>query len=346
MENNNLVGIVGGNGTLTSPFGSRNTSVTNASNDHKGVDLVSNIPNAPVYARYDGIVAKIGVGNGYGNYVLLKYEQSDGTIFYALYAHLSVQLSTDMLGRPISAGDYVGNIGHSVGGANLTVRDHLHYEERIATDGSNGDPYQVFLHAVPIDPVGGYIGDYQQFLEQNTNLEPLSDASDLNGTANNLANWENYGAGSLPPLADNSNGQDGATAALTEQRALIWTNAIHERYGDDVALVSLSDGTKFLVKASTGEQLAIVNNINNSVGLIDINNGDSFTLNANSSTVVTDNMLSDNGMTQVIQNIDFQGLSQELQSTERMLTETTTLKSTAITERSSPVRRQSTSETT
>lgn len=108
-------------------------------------------------------------------------------------------------------------------------------------------------------------------------------------------------------MADNGNWQIGATAELTAQRASIWSNAISERYGDDVALVSAYDGTKFLVKASTGEYLAIVNNIDNSIGLIDIYNGDSFTLNANSSTVVTNNMIGDNGMTQVTQTIDSAG---------------------------------------
>jgi murein DD-endopeptidase MepM/ murein hydrolase activator NlpD len=41
---------------------------------HDGLDLVTNIPNAPIYAIADGTVVLSGWSGGYGNYVVIQHD--------------------------------------------------------------------------------------------------------------------------------------------------------------------------------------------------------------------------------------------------------------------------------
>lgn len=214
MANGNLLDIVGGGGKVTSGFGPRETNIKGASDPHKGNDLVSasNIANAPVYARYDGVIAKVGTGTGFGNYVLIEYKQPDGAVFYAINAHLSKTIDKSMEGKSISSGDYVGNIGHTTN-SKLVVNDHLHYEERFINGKVSGDPYQAFIDkGVPVDPKEGYISIYRDNILQNTEI---TDPTTLN-LSPTTSTTNKFGGETLSDLVKRLQTEDAAQKASSQ----------------------------------------------------------------------------------------------------------------------------------
>ena len=106
-------------GSITSPFGERFNPLSNQSEHHTGIDIDIAADNQ-VKAAANGVVAKIGVDERFGNYIILSHS---GT-FSTCYAHLESVSVTE--GTQLSKGAPIG-----IGGASGTVTaPHLHFEIR------------------------------------------------------------------------------------------------------------------------------------------------------------------------------------------------------------------------
>ena len=84
--------------------------------------------NYPIVASQSGTVYFVGPHNSYGNYIVLRHGESDGYVYYTLYAHMNSNSATNDLklkkGDSVKAGQvigYVGSTGDSTGA-------HLHFE--------------------------------------------------------------------------------------------------------------------------------------------------------------------------------------------------------------------------
>ena len=74
-------------GGVASPYGMRVHPITKEYKMHAGIDINTSW-HCPIMTIADGQVIKVGIGSGYGNYIIIKHELPDET-FYSLYAHLS-----------------------------------------------------------------------------------------------------------------------------------------------------------------------------------------------------------------------------------------------------------------
>lgn len=90
-----------------SPTGERRTI-------HLGIDLFAP-PQTPVYAPLAGVVYALANNTArldYGPVIVLRHATGDGTSFYTLYGHLTVEsLRAVEVGQSIQAGEQVGAIG-------------------------------------------------------------------------------------------------------------------------------------------------------------------------------------------------------------------------------------------
>ena len=108
---------------VSSGFSNRIHPISGKWKAHKGIDYAAPT-GTPIRAAGDGTVDFAGMGNGYGNMVVLKHWNNYSTA----YAHMS-RIGTGMRkGAKVSQGQvigYVGSTGWSTGA-------HLHYEFRVA----------------------------------------------------------------------------------------------------------------------------------------------------------------------------------------------------------------------
>lgn len=134
---------------LTSPFGTRVSPFTRATDFHKGLDL-SAPTGTPIYAAADGVVTFAGrypISQSvawwrFGNVVTIKHADR----FITIYAHCdSVNVRA---GQTVSQGDLIATVGNT----GWSTNSHLHYE--IRSDLESPGTY------VPIDP-RIYILNYQ-----------------------------------------------------------------------------------------------------------------------------------------------------------------------------------------
>ncbi|HEX8408061.1 MAG TPA: M23 family metallopeptidase [Thermoanaerobaculia bacterium] len=134
---------------LTSPFGTRVSPFTRATDFHKGLDL-SAPTGTPIYAAADGVVTFAGrypISQSvawwrFGNVVTIKHADR----FITIYAHCdSVNVRS---GQTVSQGDLIATVGNT----GWSTNSHLHYE--IRSDLESPGTY------VPIDP-RIYILNYQ-----------------------------------------------------------------------------------------------------------------------------------------------------------------------------------------
>lgn len=127
----------GGSGTLlwpsyttvvTSPYGYRLHPVYGYYKFHAGVDIGA-AGGTAIWAAADGTVITSTSNSGYGNYVVIRHD--DGN--YTLYAHMS--------SRSVSAGQYVsqGQTIGLVGSTGVSTGYHIHYEVW-NTAGNTTDP--------------------------------------------------------------------------------------------------------------------------------------------------------------------------------------------------------------
>ena len=107
-------------GVLTSSYGMRISPITGMEKFHQGVDLAAPI-GTPVLAARGGIVETTGTDTVYGNYIVLKHDNST----QSLYAHLS---AIDVkMGMRVEKGNTIGKVGTT----GWSTGPHLHFEMRI-----------------------------------------------------------------------------------------------------------------------------------------------------------------------------------------------------------------------
>lgn len=113
---------------ITSPFGPRNTGISGASTNHKGVDIGGVYYTSQVHAAKAGTVIISTYSSSYGNYVVVSHGSGNTT----LYAHMS--------SRSVSVGDYVnqGDVLGITGSTGISSGPHLHFE--ITENGSRVNP--------------------------------------------------------------------------------------------------------------------------------------------------------------------------------------------------------------
>ncbi|HBU81778.1 MAG TPA: hypothetical protein DEF35_09080 [Paenibacillus sp.] len=113
---------------ITSPFGMRTHPVSGLQKFHRGIDLVVNPSDGPIYAFVDGEVmhAKMGVsGSGFGNYGIVVAIKDDKGYLH-VYAHLSA--AGVKVGQQVKRGQLIGKQGST----GISSGAHLHYEVRKA----------------------------------------------------------------------------------------------------------------------------------------------------------------------------------------------------------------------
>ena len=132
-----------GSRRITSPFGNRNTGISGASTNHKGVDIGGVGYTSEVRAAKAGTVIISQYSSSYGNYVVISHGGGNTT----LYAHMSSLKTT--AGAYVNQGDVIGitgSTGNSTG-------PHLHFE--ITENGSRVNPLS---HGA--QPQKGYLSGY------------------------------------------------------------------------------------------------------------------------------------------------------------------------------------------
>lgn len=113
---------------ITSNYGGRDTGISGASTNHKGVDIGGVYYNSKVLATKAGVVITSKYVSSYGNYVVISHGAGNTT----LYAHLS--------SRSVKEGDTVtqGQVIGITGSTGISSGPHLHYE--IVENGKRVDP--------------------------------------------------------------------------------------------------------------------------------------------------------------------------------------------------------------
>lgn len=88
---------------------------------HSGIDILA-LPNTPVLAADDGVVAFVGQEETYGNLIVISHGQDR----QSRYAHLSAVRVK--IGQQVKAGDTIGVVGTT--GTPDIKAPHLHFEVR------------------------------------------------------------------------------------------------------------------------------------------------------------------------------------------------------------------------
>jgi murein DD-endopeptidase MepM/ murein hydrolase activator NlpD len=115
-------------GVLTSTFGPRKHPILGEVRIHKGVDWAAPI-GTPIHAAFDGTIAYVGDGQGYGNVVRISHSGNRET----RYAHMSRFADGLKAGQPVKAGDLIGYIGTT----GLSTGPHLHFELYVNGEATN-----------------------------------------------------------------------------------------------------------------------------------------------------------------------------------------------------------------
>ncbi|WP_419722898.1 M23 family metallopeptidase [Sphingobium aquiterrae] len=136
--------------SLTSNYGVRSDPFNGRARMHKGIDIPGPV-GTPIYATADGIVARSGWVNGYGNMV----EITHGNGMETRYGHMS-KLIVEPNSR-VRRGQIIGLMGST----GRSTGSHLHYEVRVDGAAINplpfvaGADYMVAMNTKPPLAVGG-----------------------------------------------------------------------------------------------------------------------------------------------------------------------------------------------
>lgn len=125
--NGTLTPHFGGKFSLSSPYGERSGEV---SGFHKGMDFSAPM-GTPIPAQYSGTVVQAGHAAGFGNWVVIKPDDSN---LNTIYGH--------MRSYSVHAGQHVdqGQIIARVGSEGQSTGPHVHYEVRQGLGGKSFDP--------------------------------------------------------------------------------------------------------------------------------------------------------------------------------------------------------------
>lgn len=123
---------------ITSRFGKRNTGISGASTDHKGIDLGRDFKKnqTEILSVASGVVAS-NYWNDYRGWVVTIKHQG----FTTLYQHLAKQ-SQLKVGSKVNGGDVIGIMGASSNPEKLKIATHLHFE--LIVNGKQIDPEPYF----------------------------------------------------------------------------------------------------------------------------------------------------------------------------------------------------------
>ena len=125
---------------ITSSFGMRKDPILGYSKMHRGVDFAASI-GTPIFAAGNGVIARIGPVNGYGNYIQIKHNAQYATA----YGHMSRFASGLHEGSKVRQGDVIGYVGMT----GRATGPHLHYE--VLVNGSQINPMSVKLAGHKLD---------------------------------------------------------------------------------------------------------------------------------------------------------------------------------------------------
>jgi murein DD-endopeptidase MepM/ murein hydrolase activator NlpD len=136
---------------ITSGFGFRMHPLLGYNKMHKGVDFGAP-KGTPIYAAGDGVIAKAGVVNGYGNYIKINHNGRLATA----YGHMSRFANGMHSGVRVKQGQVIGYVGMT----GRATGPHLHYE--VLINGSQVNPVGV---KVPTSNqlAGKQLGKFKQF---------------------------------------------------------------------------------------------------------------------------------------------------------------------------------------
>ncbi|MBP5698327.1 MAG: M23 family metallopeptidase [Alphaproteobacteria bacterium] len=115
---------------ISSRFGLRKDPFTGRGRKHYGIDYAAP-SGSPIYASADGVVQSANWVRGYGQYIVIKHNDTYSTA----YAHMSRFADGINPGTKVQRGQtigYVGSTGRSTG-------PHLHFE--VKKHGKNIDPF-------------------------------------------------------------------------------------------------------------------------------------------------------------------------------------------------------------
>ena len=101
---------------------------------HKGVDYAAP-SGTPIHAAGDGVIKYHGWERGYGNFVVLKHNNTISTA----YGHMSRFVKGQHVGEHVRQGEVIGYVGMT----GLATGPHLHYEFRV--NGVQRNPQSVTL---------------------------------------------------------------------------------------------------------------------------------------------------------------------------------------------------------
>ncbi|MCS7205853.1 MAG: M23 family metallopeptidase [Leptospiraceae bacterium] len=124
--------IRGVNYEITSSFGWRKHPLTGKKHFHRGIDI--KVPlNTPIYAPSDGWVEYAGSKKGYGETLILKYNNTK-----FLFAHLT--RTNVKTGDKVQKGQIIGYTGTT----GASTGPHLHLEYKVGSQWKN--PLEVFFN--------------------------------------------------------------------------------------------------------------------------------------------------------------------------------------------------------
>lgn len=126
---------------ISSVFGRREHPVLGGWRQHKGTDYAAST-GTPVRAIGDGVVVRLGWGNGYGNVLEIRHRNG----FVTRYGHLSRFSAGVHVGSRVSIGQTVAFVGST----GLATGPHLHFE--VLVNGEQRDP-RVALKQTGGDPI-------------------------------------------------------------------------------------------------------------------------------------------------------------------------------------------------
>ncbi len=118
---------------ISSPFGFRNTSLSNASANHKGIDIAINgTEGHPIVASRGGTIEKIVTncnnrdsfcGGKLGNHVIIRHEDGQATLYAHLQNKSNCTLNINESTR-VTQGQQIGCMGRT----GVASGPHLHFE--------------------------------------------------------------------------------------------------------------------------------------------------------------------------------------------------------------------------
>lgn len=126
------------NGRVTCGFGPRVAPTARASSKHQGIDISQpGDTRGDILSAADGVVVQVGPKGGYGNWIVIKHEDSAGKLVATtVYGHMEASTIAVKVGDKVSAGQKIAQEGN----AGVGTAAHLHFELHKGDFGNPVDP--------------------------------------------------------------------------------------------------------------------------------------------------------------------------------------------------------------